>query len=240
MLIWRQVAQINLHLRHANSVEPQYSQHSPVAATTGSGGGSAAVTPCLTNGATWHGIMTSKKHSIRRPHKRFDALRRPGLASWMHSSHERVGQAFDFHAAVRRTLRDNGFDPDAPDDVVTQVAGITRPAADPRARDLRHRPWSSIDNVESRDLDQLEIAESLPDGSIRVIVAIADVDGLVPKGSPIDRRAYANATSVYAAGAVFPMLPEKLSTDLTSLAEGVDRLAVAIETVVTPRGRRRS
>ena len=79
-------------------------------------------------------------------------------------------------------------------------------------RDLRDRPWSSIDNNESRDLDQIEVAEQLADGAIRLVVGIADVDALVPKGTPLDEHAYANCTSVYTGVDVFPMLPEKLST----------------------------
>ncbi len=146
------------------------------------------------------------------------------------------GHDFDYHAAVRRALVENGFEPDLPPDAAAQTAALEAPASDVAAKDLRDWPWSSIDNTESRDLDQLEVAEQLPNGAIRVTVAIADVDALVPKDSPIDRHAYANATSVYAAAEVFPMLPEKLSTDLTSLGENADRLAVCIETVVAENG----
>lgn len=154
----------------------------------------------------------------------------------MHANAGHHGHDFDYHAAVRRALQENGFGPDLPGDAAAQADALAAPAADADARDIRDWPWSSIDNVESRDLDQLEVAESLPDGSIRVTVAIADVDALVAKGSPIDRHAYENATSVYAAAEVFPMLPEKLSTDLTSLGENADRLAIAIETVVDKNG----
>src|SRR4029077_13458747 len=101
----------------------------------------------------------------------------------------------------RRALEENGFEPDLPADAATQTAALAAPAADTTARDLRDWPWSSIDNVESRDLDQLEVAESLPDGSIRVTVAIADVDALVPKGSPIGRQPNHKAKSISRAGA---------------------------------------
>src|SRR5215813_7994988 len=128
----------------------------------------------------------------------------------------------------------HGFDMEA---AVRQLDAITGPAPlPPGVKDLRHLPWSSIDNTESRDLDQVEVAEALPDGAIRIIVGIADVDSLVPKGLPLDEHAFTNCTSVYTGIDVFPMLPEQLSTDYTSLNEGEDRLAIAIETVVSPTG----
>jgi exoribonuclease-2 len=143
----------------------------------------------------------------------------------------------DLRAAARRIIEENGFEADFGAEVAGQVAAIREPASPPPdVRDLRHLPWSSIDNVESRDLDQVEVAEALDDDAIRILVAIADVDALVPKGTPIDERAYENSTSLYTGVDVYPMLPERLSTDLTSLGEGEDRLAVAIETVVDGDG----
>jgi exoribonuclease-2 len=103
-------------------------------------------------------------------------------------------------------------------------------------RDLRSLLWSSIDEVESRDLDQIEVAEALPGGDTRVRVAIADVDSLVRAGSAVDAHAGWNTTSVYTGVAIFPMLPEDLSTDLTSLGEGVDRRAMVIDLVVAADG----
>src|SRR4051794_13882054 len=140
---------------------------------------------------------------------------------------------FDMHAAARRAVATAGFEPELTADAQRQLDQITAPAPLPDGvRDMRDQPWSSIDNTESRDLDQLEIAEQLPDGAVRLVVAIADVDSLVPKGSPLDEHAFANCTSVYTGIDVFPMLPEKLSTNFTSLNENEDRLAIAIETVV--------
>lgn len=150
--------------------------------------------------------------------------------------HERQ-QNFDMESAVRRVLVSAGFEPEPGPAAQRQLAELTAPAPmPPAAKDLRHLPWSSIDNDDSRDLDQVEVAERLPDGSIRLTVGIADVDALVPKGTPIDAHAYANCTSVYTGVQVFPMLPEALSTDLTSLNPDEDRLAIAIETVVDPNG----
>lgn len=103
------------------------------------------------------------------------------------------------------------------------------------AQDLRQLPWSSIDNDSSKDLDQLEVADEM-DGNVRVRIAIADVDALVARGSETDKLAAANSTSVYTGIATYPMLPERLSTDLTSLREGVDREAVVIEFVATGDG----
>ena len=134
---------------------------------------------------------------------------------------------------ARRVLRENGFEPEMPRGLEATV-----PAQDPTAgkRDLRTLAWSSIDNQESRDLDQVEVADRLPDGSIRVLLGIADVDSLVPKGSPIDTFAATNTTSLYTGVHVFPMLPDFLSTDRTSLLDDRDRLAVVTEIVVLPDG----
>ncbi|MGH8258665.1 MAG: RNB domain-containing ribonuclease, partial [Steroidobacteraceae bacterium] len=97
-------------------------------------------------------------------------------------------------------------------------------------------PWSSIDNDDSHDLDQIEVVEPLDAGAVRVSIGIADVDALVERNSPIDAHARHNTTSVYTAAQVFPMLPPRLSTDLTSLAEGGDRLAIVIELTIDAAG----
>lgn len=102
--------------------------------------------------------------------------------------------------------------------------------------DLRNLLWCSIDNDDSRDLDQLTVAEELSRGETKVFVAIADVDALVAARSAIDRHAQHNTTSVYTAAHVFTMLPEKLSTDLTSLCESQDRAAVVTEMVIAADG----
>ncbi|MDD4645518.1 MAG: RNB domain-containing ribonuclease, partial [Bacteroidales bacterium] len=102
--------------------------------------------------------------------------------------------------------------------------------------DLRHLLWCSIDNDDSRDLDQLSVAEPVSDGSVRLLVAIADVDACVPKATAIDDHAKQNTTSVYTAAEVFPILPEKLSTDLTSLNYRCDRLALVVDMVVSDEG----
>jgi exoribonuclease-2 len=147
------------------------------------------------------------------------------------------GAHFDVAAAARRVVMAAGFEPDINAEAKRQLDAIAGPAAlGPEVRDLRDRPWSSIDNTESRDLDQIEMAEQLADGNIRLVVGVADVDALVPKGSPLDEHAFANCTSVYTGVEMFPMLPEKLSTDFTSLNESTDRLIIAIETVVSEQG----
>jgi exoribonuclease-2 len=103
-------------------------------------------------------------------------------------------------------------------------------------RDMRNLLWASIDNNDSRDLDQLTVAEAMPGGKVKVMVAIADVDALVKEGSAIGEHARHNTTSVYTAARIFPMLPEILSTDLTSLNPDEERLAVVVEMEINADG----
>jgi exoribonuclease-2 len=139
---------------------------------------------------------------------------------------------------ARQAMRDRGLEPDLPKEAERQLETITASARDGDAaiRDLRSLAWCSIDNDDSRDLDQITVAEALPGGATKVLVAIADVDALVRKGTPLDLHARQNTTSVYTGAAVFPMLPEKLSTDLTSLNEGEERQAIVTEYVVNADG----
>ena len=142
------------------------------------------------------------------------------------------------HAIAVSVMRARGLDPDFPQAALAEVAALTGPrqSSYEPTRDLRSLLWCSIDNDDSRDLDQLSVAETLQGGDVKVLVAIADVDAAVAKGSPVDRHAALNTTSVYTPGVIFPMLPERLSTDLTSLADRQDRLAVVIEFVVSTDG----
>jgi exoribonuclease R len=142
---------------------------------------------------------------------------------------------FDLRATARRAMTENGFLPDFPPEVRREVEALQETAPN-GVRDLRGLLWSSIDNRESRDLDQLEVAEQQPYDHIRVSIAIADVDGMVGKDSATDGHAGRSTTSVYAGPFVFPMLPERLSTDLTSLNPGEDRGAVVVEMDVGPGG----
>jgi exoribonuclease-2 len=109
--------------------------------------------------------------------------------------------------------------------------------ANAAARDLRSLLWSSIDNDTSRDLDQIEVAQQLPNGSVKILIGIADLDSFIPKGSAIDQHAASETTSVYTGVRTFPMLPEELSTGKTSLLENQDRLAVVTEFEVDVDGR---
>lgn len=141
---------------------------------------------------------------------------------------------FNLAGAARQEMLDHGFEPDFPPEAERQLAGIqAAPAKD--LKDLTSLLWSSIDNDDSRDLDQVEWAERVPAG-IRVLVGVADVDSAVPKGTPLDLHAQRETTTVYTGVRTFPMLPEKLSTDLTSLNENQDRAALVIEFVVGPDG----
>jgi VacB/RNase II family 3'-5' exoribonuclease len=134
-------------------------------------------------------------------------------------------------AIAVNVMRERGLDPDFPPDALRQAAALTGPpqTTEEPVRDLRGMLWCSIDNDDSRDLDQLSVAEPISDGAARVLVAVADVDAAVSRSSPLDRHAAVNTTSVYTPAEIFPMLPEKLSTDLTSLAENEDRLALVVE-----------
>ena len=144
--------------------------------------------------------------------------------------------SIDFIETARRVLRENGFDPEFGTEVEAQVESTRKPASPDGVRDLRNLLWSSIDNTESRDLDQLEVAEELSSGAVRILVAVADVDALVTKDSPADTHAQENSTSVYTGVQVFPMLPEEFSTDLTSLNENADRVAIVVENVIEKNG----
>ena len=141
-------------------------------------------------------------------------------------------------AIARQAMMDRGLLPAFSPEALAELDGIQGPAAAKGEvlRDLTFLPWASIDNDDSRDLDQLTVAEVLPGDKIKILVAIADVDSIVKKGSAIDDHARHNTTSVYTAAMIFPMLPEKLSTDLTSLNLKADRLSIVIEMAIGPDG----
>src|SRR5271167_1872220 len=138
---------------------------------------------------------------------------------------------------ARRAMLDRGLLPDFSAEVIAEIGTIKNAAApDASLKDMRSLLWCSIDNDDSLDLDQLSVAEQLPNGAAKIFVAVADVDAIVKKDSAIDGHARTNTTSVYTAAEIFPMLPEKLSTDLTSLADGRERLSIVIEMEVGADG----
>jgi VacB/RNase II family 3'-5' exoribonuclease len=139
---------------------------------------------------------------------------------------------------AHRAMVERGLVPDFPPQALAELNGIHGPAtrAEGSTRDLRNLLWCSIDNDDSRDLDQLTVAEAMPEGAAKVLVAIADVDAVVRKRSTLDDHARQNTTSVYTVAETFPMLPEKLSTDLTSLNYESDRLAIVVEMVLAGDG----
>jgi VacB/RNase II family 3'-5' exoribonuclease len=142
-------------------------------------------------------------------------------------------------ALARRALMREDFATDFPPPVTKAVEALDERRIISNAaavEDLRSLLWSSIDNADSRDLDQVEYAEKLADGDIRLLVGIADVDEFVPKDSPVDDFAARNTLSIYAGSHVFPMLPETLSNRLTSLLEGSDRLAIVTEIIINQNG----
>lgn len=144
----------------------------------------------------------------------------------------------DLKAIARRAMIDHGLLPDFSREVIAEVGRIQKSAGQNNSgvRDLRGLLWASIDNDDSLDLDQISVSEPLSDGAVKILVAVADVDAAVKKGSAIDDYSRHNTTSVYTAARIFSMLPEKLSTDLTSLNEGEDRLAIVIEMAIDQEG----
>lgn len=145
---------------------------------------------------------------------------------------------------AHRVMLERGLLPDFSSDALAELAKLEHPATADEissavasgVQDLRNLLWSSIDNDDSRDLDQLTVAEALPGNRLKILVAIADVDSLVKNGSAIDTHARHNTTSVYTAAEIFPMLPEKLSTDLTSLNFDEERLSIVVEMVINNDG----
>lgn len=148
-----------------------------------------------------------------------------------------INGKFDFQRRARQEAIHEGFNPDFPPAVIAEAqSAAANPDPGNSCRDLRGLFWSSIDNADSRDLDQIEWAERLANDGIRVLVAVADVDAVVRRNSAIDLHARANATSVYTGGPVFPMLPDSLSTERTSLNQGADHEAIIMEFIVQGDG----
>src|SRR5512136_662871 len=139
---------------------------------------------------------------------------------------------------AHRVMLERGLLPDFSTAALTELARLQHPAGTDGGsfRDTRNLLWASIDNDDSRDLDQLTVAEALPGGQVKILVAVADVDSLVKNGSAIDEHARHNTTSVYTAARIFPMLPEKLSTNLTSLNSNEERLSIVVEMVIGADG----
>lgn len=145
---------------------------------------------------------------------------------------------------AHRAMLERGLLPDFSAAALAELGRLQLPAAvgrepnggSPAIRDLRNLLWASIDNDDSRDLDQLTVAEAMPGGNVRLLIAVADVASLIADGSALDEHARHNTTSVYTAGGIFPMLPDKLSTDLTSLNPGEERLSLVVEMVIDASG----
>ena len=159
---------------------------------------------------------------------------REGIHMSINEKHHRsILQKIAYEAMLER-----GLLPEFSGEALSQLAMIKGPAAldGGTIRDQTDLLWASIDNDDSLDLDQLTVAEALSEGKVRIMVAVADVDSLVQEGSAIDKHARTNTTSVYTAARIFPMLPEKLSTDFTSLNFNEDRLAIVIDMEIEADG----
>lgn len=146
-------------------------------------------------------------------------------------------KTFDLELLAKNLLQENGFEPEFSQAALKQLNAIhIAPPLSGAAEDLRSLLWCSIDNDDSRDLDQLTCGQREKDGRISIWVAIADVDALVSKNSAIDKHAQTNTTSIYTPARIFAMLPEKLSTDLTSLNENEDRLSIVVKMIINSEG----
>lgn len=154
--------------------------------------------------------------------------------------HQSNPSPLDLQATARQIMLEHGFEPEFPAGVSAQLAQLKQNppavAAGGNIRDLRNVLWSSIDNDTSRDLDQIEVAAPASNGEVKVMIGIADVDAFANKQSPIDQHAACETTTVYTGVRNFPMLPEELSTGVTSLLENQDRLSVVYEFVVDSAG----
>jgi len=139
---------------------------------------------------------------------------------------------------AHRVMLERGLLPDFSVEALAELGRLEHAAANDggTVRDLRDLVWASIDNDDSLDLDQLSVAEALPENKVKILVAVADVDSLVKNGTALDAHARHNTTSVYTAAETFPMLPERLSTDLTSLNFGQERLSIVVEMVIAADG----
>lgn len=149
----------------------------------------------------------------------------------------------DWQTIAKQIMQEHGFDPDFPAPVAAQLATLKdhpQPGATNGVRDMRNLLWSSIDNDTSRDLDQIEVVERSSNGDVKVMIGIADVDAFVSKLTPIDQHAARETTTVYTGIRNFPMLPEELSTGITSLLENQDRLSMVIEYLVDSAGNLKS
>jgi VacB/RNase II family 3'-5' exoribonuclease len=189
--------------------------------------------------------LSFEPHSVERKNlSRTDTKDPYSIEQVTMTNHHSGSGPIDLEGIAHQAMIDAGFIPDLPPAAVTELQSLKPvsgpPGANSSSRDLRALLWSSIDDRKSRDLDQVEYAESLPNGNTRVLVGIADVDELVRQGSAIDAHAAENSTSVYTGFHTYPMLPEQLSTDQTSLMGGADRDAVVTEMVIAGDGTVRS
>jgi VacB/RNase II family 3'-5' exoribonuclease len=201
--------------------------------------GTAGIDPIEGRRSYLHKNTTSASLPEQTPHNRRtgEVAIRVSLLSVMNDPRP---PSLNLQAIARQVMAAKGFQPDFPPEVQAQLAEIAaRPpilAPSASVRDLRNLLWSSIDNDTSKDLDQVEVAERLPDGDVKVMIGIADVDAFVAKDSPIDQHAERETTSVYTGVSIFPMLPTALSTGASSLLPDVDRPAVVTEFVVNSSG----
>lgn len=187
-----------------------------------------------------HSHNHSSDHHKQQPKDRSDFHKaESSAASNSNADHRDDGREFDLVARADKEVLAAGFTPVFEPETIAEITSqsVSQIFNDNNSiQDLRDLLWSSIDNRESQDLDQVEYAEYLADGKIRLIIGIADVDSFVPKGSAIDLHAQRNTTTVYTGIVTYPMLPDELSYDRTSLLPDQDRLAMCTDLIIDEDG----
>ncbi len=152
---------------------------------------------------------------------------------------ERLGRLEDPGVVERVVLRLHGIETEFPAAALQEAERLPGEiSAEELAgrEDRRGEPVITIDGATARDFDDAVSARRGHNGAIEVEVHIADVSHFVRPGTALDDSARERGTSVYLPGVCVPMLPERLSNDLCSLREDVDRLTFSVRYTIDRKG----